>query len=182
LQRRAAHAYSHRSTRSHTSATQVTASEGSVPTCADYLGNCFFAWFDYNSVCRGQISILGRVQSVRALLTALFIATQVIGVVPLLCDHTKEIYGKAVTVTAARPEAIAATAGSDQVDPDGDLDDDCCALDSLAGPLPNVASIAAYDLVSPHVFPTPASPLAGRHSRVPERPPKHTSSSDRTQT
>ena len=35
------------------------------------------------------ISILRRVQSVRALLTALFMATQVIGVVPLLCDHTR---------------------------------------------------------------------------------------------
>ena len=69
-----------------------------------------------------------RVQSVRALLTALFVATQVIGVVPLLCDHTKEIYQRAVAFTAAPSEAIPANAASDRIDPDGDLDDDCCAL------------------------------------------------------
>jgi hypothetical protein len=119
-----------------------------------------------------------RVQNVRALLAALFIAAQVIGVVPLLCDHIKEIYERAVAVTAA--PAVPANAASDRADPDGDLDDDCCALDSLAGPLPNVACITADHLVSPHVFPTPAAPLAGRHSRVLERPPKHTPSSDRT--
>ena len=94
------------------------------------------------------ISILGRFQSVRALLTALFVATQVIGVVPLLCDHTKEIYERALAVAAAPSEAIPANSASDRIDPDGDLDDDCCALHSLAGPLPNVASIAAGDLVS----------------------------------
>jgi hypothetical protein len=87
----------------------------------------------------------------------------------------------ALAVAAAPGEAIPATAASDRVDPDGDLDDDCCALHSLAGPLPNVASITADQLVSPHVSPTPASALAGRHSRVLERPPKHTPSSDRTQ-
>jgi predicted cobalt transporter CbtA len=127
------------------------------------------------------ISILRRVQSVRALLTALFVATQVIGVVPLLSDHTKEVYERALAVTAAPSEAIPANSASDRIDPDGDLDDDCCALHSLAGPLPNVASIAAGDLVSAHVLPKPASPLAGRHSTVLERPPKHTPSSDRTQ-
>jgi hypothetical protein len=124
---------------------------------------------------------LRRVQSVRALLTALFVATQVIGVVPLLCDHTKEIYQRAVAFTAAPSEAIPANAASDRIDPDGDLDDDCCALHSLAGPLPNVTSITADDLVNPQVLPKPASPLAERHSRVLERPPKHTPSSDRTQ-
>ena len=131
--------------------------------------------------CVGGNIHLRRVQSVRALLTALFMATQVIGVVPLLCDHTKEIYERAVAVTAAPAEAIPANAASDRANPDGDLDDDCCALHSLAGPLPNVASIAAGDLVSAYVLPKPASPLAGRHSRVLERPPKHTPSSDRTQ-
>jgi hypothetical protein len=107
------------------------------------------------------ISILRRVQSVRALLTALFVATQVIGVFPLLSDHTKEVYERALAVTAAPSEAIPANSASDRIDPDGDLDDDCCALHSLAGPLPNVASIAAGDLVSAHVLPKPASPLAG---------------------
>ena len=127
--------------------------------------------FRYNPLL-GGISILRRVQSVRALLAALFIATQVIGVVPLLCDHTKEIYERAVAVTAAPAEAIPANAASDRADPDDDLDDDCCALYSLAGPLPNVASITADYLASAHVFATPASSLAGRHSRVLERPPK----------
>jgi hypothetical protein len=124
---------------------------------------------------------LRRVQSARALLATLFIAAQVIGVVSLLCNHTKEIYERAVAVTDAPAEANPANAASDRADPDGDLDDDCCALDSLAGPLPNVACITADHLVSPHVFPTPAAPLAGRHSRVLERPPKHTPSSDGTQ-
>jgi len=127
------------------------------------------------------ISILRTVHSVRALLTALFVATQVIGVVPLLSDHTKEVYERALAVTAAPSEASPANSTSDRIDPDGDLDDDCCALHSLAGPLPNVTSITADHLVSPHVFPAPASPLAGRYSRVLERPPKHTPSSDRTQ-
>jgi hypothetical protein len=132
------------------------------------------------SVGGGNI-LLRRVQSVRALLTALFVATHVFGVVPLLCDHTKEIYERALTVAAAPGEAIAANAETDGVNPDGNLADDCCAIDSLAGPLPNVASITADRLVSPHVFPALASPLAGGHSRVLERPPKHTPSSDGTQ-
>jgi hypothetical protein len=65
------------------------------------------------------ISILRRVQSVRALLTALFVATQVIGVVPLLSDHTKEVYQRALAVTAAPGEAIPANLASDRIDPDG---------------------------------------------------------------
>ena len=117
---------------------------------------------------------LRRVQSARALLATLFIAAQVIGVVSLLCNHTKEIYERAVAVTDAPAEANPANAASDRADPDGDLDDDCCALDSLAGPLPRVASITADQLVSAHVFSTLASSLVGRHSRVLERPPKHT--------
>jgi len=103
---------------------------------------------------------LRRVQSARALLATLFIAAQVIGVVSLLCNHTKEIYERAVAVTDAPAEANPANAASDRADPDGDLDDGC-ALDSLAGPLPNVASITADHLVGTHVFPTPAPPLTG---------------------
>ena len=87
----------------------------------------FFVLRLQSGVSGEAISILRRVHSVRALLTALFVATQVIGVVPLLSDHTKEIYERALAITAAPSEAIPANSASDRIDPDGDLDDDCCA-------------------------------------------------------
>jgi hypothetical protein len=111
---------------------------------------------------------------------ALFVAAQVMGVVPLLCDHAKEIYESALVVAGTLSDAIPVTAAPDRNHPDGDLHDDCCALHSLAGPLPNVVSILAGDSVSAHVLPKSTAPLSGGHPRVLERPPKHTPSSDST--
>jgi hypothetical protein len=127
------------------------------------------------------MSIFRRIQTIRALVTALFVAAQLVGVVPLLCDHTKEVYENSLSVAATHSEVTSVSAAPDMGDPDSDLHDDCCALHSLAGPLPHEAAITASYVVNTHVLSKTASPPFECYPRVPERPPKHTPSCDRTQ-
>jgi hypothetical protein len=110
----------------------------------------------------------------RACLVALFVAAQVVGVVPLICDHTLNVY-EAAPVAAHRHLPIKSTV----TDPDADhhhgvlgLHDQCCALHTLAGPLPHVFDTAPVDFASVGIVPDKVIALAGGSPGVLDRPPR----------
>ena len=110
----------------------------------------------------------------RACLLALFAVAQVVGVVPLICDHTLNVY-EAAPVAAHGHLPVKSTVAS----PDADhhhgvlgLHDQCCALHTLAGPLPRVVDTAPVDFASVRMVPDELTALSGGSPGVLDRPPR----------
>jgi hypothetical protein len=114
------------------------------------------------------------IRCLRACLLGLFVIAQVAGVVPLMHDHILNIYETA-PVAAHGHQPVNPTV----VNPDADhhhgfldLHDQCCALHTLAGPLPNVLDATPGHLMSLRIVPTEMTALTGGKPGLPERPPK----------
>jgi hypothetical protein len=114
------------------------------------------------------------IRCVRASLLALFVVAQVAGVIPLIYDHTLNVY-EAVPVAAHRHANVKPTVAN----PDGDhhhgaldLHDQCCALHTLAGPLPNTIDAAPIGFESVRMIPDEWIALAGGTPGVLDRPPR----------
>jgi len=110
----------------------------------------------------------------RACLVGLFVVAQVAGVVPLMYDHTLNIYETAPVATHGH-QLVNPTV----INPDGDhhhgladLHDQCCALHTLAGPLPHVPDAMPAHFVSVRIVPTQVIALTGGKPPLPDRPPK----------
>jgi hypothetical protein len=110
----------------------------------------------------------------RASLLVLFTVTQVVGVIPLIYDHTLNVYEASpvaahshadVKPTAARPDA-------DHHHGALDLHDQCCALHALAGPLPRAIEAVPLGFVSVRMTPEELIALAGGDPTVLDRPPR----------
>ena len=113
-----------------------------------------------------------RVRILRSWVLGLYIAAQVIGLVPLIYEHTLEVYK---TVTAAGH--FQATSGKTQHDPHrhhglSGSHDQCCAIHSLTGPLAPVVSLALVAPAAMRVSPTKLVSLVSWHSGRLDRPPK----------
>lgn len=80
------------------------------------------------------------IRCLRASLLALFVVAQVAGVVPLIYDHTLNVYETAPVAAHGHAHVKPTVANPDADHHHGalDLQDQCCALHTLAGPLPHV--------------------------------------------
>lgn len=120
------------------------------------------------------MTIVRTIRCVRAGLMALFVVAQVAGVVPLICDHTLNVY-EVTPVAAHRHLPVSSTLAS----PDADhhhgllgLHDQCCALHTLAGHLPRVVDAAPVDFAGARIFPDVLIALSGGNPGVLDRPPR----------
>jgi hypothetical protein len=80
-----------------------------------------------------------KIRFLREALLALFLTAQGLGVVPLLYDHTLNVFETA-PVAAHGHSRVLPTLGQPDADHHHgtlDLHDQCCALHTLAGPLPH---------------------------------------------
>jgi hypothetical protein len=113
-----------------------------------------------------------QVRILRSWLLGLYIAAQVVGLVPLIYEHTLNIY-KAVPAAGH----VHLTSGTTQSDTDRhhgliDFHDQCCAIYSSTGPLPPVTSLALVEGAATRVSPVVMIALASWHSARLDRPPK----------
>jgi hypothetical protein len=120
---------------------------------------------------RRQIMVV-RVRKLRSWLLGLYIAAQVIGLAPLVYEHTLNVY-KAVPVAGH----VELTSGTTQHDSDHhndfiDSHDQCCAIHSLTGPLAPTVSLALVEAAAMRVYPAESFALVAWHSARLDRPPK----------
>jgi len=114
------------------------------------------------------------VQRLRAFLLAIFVVAQIAGVVPLLYDHTLNVY-ETTPVAAHKHPHVAPTAAHPDADHHHgalDLHDQCCTLHMLAAPLPQASGVARVDFASVPIFAVELTALSGSNPAVLDRPPK----------
>ena len=115
------------------------------------------------------------IHNLRAVLLGLFVLAQVAGVIPLIYEHTLNVF-ETVPVKAHGHLSVR----PDNAHPDADhhhgaldLHDQCCALhNSLTGPLPNVIEAAPVGFMTMRVASYDLVALTGSHPPVPDRPPR----------
>ena len=120
------------------------------------------------------MALVRAIRWIRAFLLAIFVVAQVAGVIPLLHDHTLNVYETA-PVAAHNHAHVHATLAH----PDADhhhgalgLHDQCCALHTLAAPLPQVTGVARVGFASEPIFAVESPALSGGNPAVLDRPPK----------
>ena len=114
------------------------------------------------------------IRCLRASLLALFVVAQVVGVIPLIYDHTLNVY-EATPVAAHGHALVKATVGNPDADHHHgalDLHDQCCALHTLAGPLPHVIDAVSVNFLSVRRTPEALIVLTGGNPSVLDRPPR----------
>jgi hypothetical protein len=111
---------------------------------------------------------------VRASLLALFVLSQVVGVIPLLYDHTLNVFETAPVAAHGHSHVKSTAANPDADHHHGalDLHDQCCALHTLAGPLPYVIDAAPVDFASIRIMPDELAALTGNDPPFLDRPPR----------
>lgn len=114
------------------------------------------------------------IRCLHASLLALFVVAQVAGVVPLIYDHTLNVYETAPVIAHRHPQAKPTVATPDADHHHGvlDLHDQCCAFHALAGPLPLVLDAAPVDFASVRMFPDELIAFTGCNASVLDRPPR----------
>jgi hypothetical protein len=117
------------------------------------------------------------IRCIRTSLLALFVAAQTLGMLPLLRDHTLNIYE---TVPVATHQHSHIGSHGSPVDADHhhgalDLQDQCCALHALSGPLPHAPTAAPALLRSVFLAPTEPLALIGTQPSGLDRPPRPSS-------
>lgn len=110
----------------------------------------------------------------RASLLAIFAVAQVLGVIPLIYDHTLNVYETMPVVAHGHPHIRPTAMNPDADHHHGalDLHDQCCTLHSLAGPLPHVIVAAPVRFASIHIIPDELIALAGSNPAALDRPPR----------
>jgi hypothetical protein len=114
------------------------------------------------------------VRYLRASLLALFVVVQVVGVIPLIYDHTLNVF-ETVPVAAHGHSHVKPTAANPDADHHHgvlDLHDQCCALHTLAVPLPYVIDTAPADFAGTRIMPDELVTLSGNDPPALDRPPR----------
>jgi hypothetical protein len=114
------------------------------------------------------------IRCLRASLLALFVIAQMVGVIPLIYDHTLNIY-EMMPVAAHEHAHIKPTVANPDADHHHgalDLHDQCCALHTLAGPLPHIIDAIAVGFVSVRIRSDELIALTGDDPAVLDRPPR----------
>jgi hypothetical protein len=122
------------------------------------------------------MALLRTIRCLHASLLAVFVLAQAVGVVPLIYEHTLNVY-ETVPVHAhahAHPHVKATITNPDADHHHGvlDLHDQCCALHTLAGPLPHVAQAASIHFAAVLVVPEQFVALTGIVPTGIDRPPR----------
>jgi hypothetical protein len=110
----------------------------------------------------------------RACVLGLFVVAQAAGVMPLIYDHTLNVHETA-PVAAHGHRQVKPTASNPDADHHHgllDLHDQCCALHTLAGPLPQIVDVSPADFVGLRTAPVGVIGLAGGKPNLLDRPPK----------
>jgi hypothetical protein len=114
------------------------------------------------------------IRCLRTSLLALFVAAQVAGVVPLIYDHTLNVSETAPVIAHGHPRVKPTVTNPDADHHHGALDmhDQCCALHTLAGPLPHVIAAASVVFASVRIVPDELIAPTGGNPGVLDRPPR----------
>jgi hypothetical protein len=114
------------------------------------------------------------IRCLRASLLALFVVAQVAGVIPLIYDHTLIVYETTPVAAHTHPHVKPTVAHPHADHHHGalDLHDQCCALHTLAGPLPNINDAAPIGFKSVLMVPNELIVLTGGNPGVLDRPPR----------
>ena len=120
------------------------------------------------------MTLVRSIHRLRVTLLALFVVAQVAGVVPLIYDHTLNVFETAPVAAHAHPHASPTAVIPDADHHHGTLDlhDQCCALHTLAGPIPHVMDAAPADFAGLRIVPDELIALTGGKPGVPDRPPR----------
>jgi hypothetical protein len=110
----------------------------------------------------------------RASLVAFFVIAQVAGVIPLIYDHTLNVFETTPIAAHTHVHAQSSIAPPDSDHHHGvlDLHDQCCALHTLTGPLPQAANTASTGFVGVRLPPAAPIALAQGAPSLPDRPPR----------
>ena len=120
------------------------------------------------------MTFLRTIRCVRLSLLAFFVLAQVAGVVPLIYDHTLNVY-ETVPVSAHAHAHVKPTITEPDADHHHgalDLHDQCCALHTLSGPLPHVAGAAPVNFAGVLIVPEQPVALIGTDPASLDRPPR----------
>src|SRR5262249_7652378 len=110
----------------------------------------------------------------RACLLGLFVVAQVAGIVPVMYEHTLNVY-ETVPIAAHQHRLVNPTVANPDADHHhGLLDfyDQCCALHTLAGPLPRGLDVTPAHSVSGPIVSAEVIAITGGSPSLPDRPPK----------
>jgi hypothetical protein len=121
-----------------------------------------------------SMTFLRTIRCVRLWLLAFFVLAQVAGVVPLIYDHTLNVY-ETVPVSAHAHAHVKPTITEPDADHHHgflDLHDQCCALHTLSGPLPHVADAAPVHFAGVLIVPEQPVALIGTDPASLDRPPR----------
>jgi hypothetical protein len=115
-----------------------------------------------------------RIGVLRRWLLRVYIVGQVAGVVPLIYDHTLNIYETAPVAGHVHVCPASQTAQPDIDHHHGliDFHDQCCAIHSIFGPLPPAASVALVVTTAMAVSPAELIAHVSWHPARLDRPPK----------
>ena len=120
------------------------------------------------------MKVLRTIRRFHAGLLALFVVAQVAGVVPLIYDHTLNVYEDAPVAAHGHPHVMPTAAVPDADHHHGllDLRDQCCVLQILAGPLPDVVAVVPVDSATVPFIPGRLAALVGGNPPLLDRPPR----------
>jgi hypothetical protein len=122
----------------------------------------------------GWIMSFVRVRLLRRWLLGLYIIAQVAGVVPLMYDHTLNVYETNPVAGHFHVRLASSTAQPDADHHHGliDFHDQCCALHSLTAPLPYAVRVAPVEREGMSVSLAELIALVSWHPARLDRPPK----------
>src|ERR1700730_1969359 len=117
---------------------------------------------------------LRAIRCLRASVLALFVVAQVAGIIPLIYEHTLNVHEVTPVAAHGHPHVSPTDANPDADHHHGalDLHDQCCALHTLAGPLPQPIDDAPVDFVSVRIALDELIALTGGKPGVLDRPPR----------
>jgi len=120
------------------------------------------------------MNLVRTTRRLRGCLLALFVIAQTAGVVPLIYDHTLNEYEFAPVTSHQHAHAQPTVAYPDADHHHGilDLHDQCCALHTLAGPLPTILVAAPAERAGAPMALRMAIVLAQKRPILLDRPPK----------
>jgi hypothetical protein len=118
------------------------------------------------------MSFVRTIRWLRTILLGLFALAQIAGVSPLMYQHTLNVYETAPA--AGHHHVRVATMAPDADHHHGvlDLNDQCCALHMLAGPLPRVADVVLIDALGMQLAPAALIALTNADLSRLDRPPR----------
>jgi hypothetical protein len=123
---------------------------------------------------RNPMALVRAIRCLRASLLAIFVIAQVVGVIPLLYDHTLNLYETTPAAAHNHPHVQPTLANPDADHHHGalGLHDQCCTSHTLAAPLPQVTGVGQVHFGSEPFFLVELTALFGRNPAILDRPPK----------